>query len=457
MSSCYTRDDFKKLFSDPPKALNDIYRSILLRLQPRNEVKALAALKWLSFSLRPLTLNELAEFMIVDPRPSSEFNLEDKRLSNPMWIQSILPGFVTVDHIGCSHAPSEDSPRSKRGDGPQTRVWDEHRQCTISLAHSSIREFLTGNDVEQRFAIHDSVAHTFELERCLFYTIHVSQLEGNETRKLQPFWALEYCCTYWPVLAQKVFSEGSDDLDLVHGLVHELIGKHRRAFTFYLKNEPSSRFDIFDTATASPAWVFAYYNLICPLLPRVKHARKFLGINEVYDGATSLHVAIGRGHLEAADMLVEHGADLDLRDDRDLTPLHLTVRLAGWRRKEAYQGFVQRLLKLKPPANPSMNNCLGKSVLQEAVDHGNEDIVRSIMDLSPCTGQEVPLSSEKFAVNMKVLNTSGNTLPQQDWMEIQKDWMELQKAIRIIWDPNMSGMDLATVRLIPFTDVKYSS
>ena len=45
------------------------------------------------------------------------------------------------------------------------------------------------------------------------------------------------------------------------------------------------------------------------------------------DGWTPLHLSADEGHLEGARLLIDNGADLNVRNNRDLTPLDLDSRL----------------------------------------------------------------------------------------------------------------------------------
>ena len=66
LKGCRTKTDLKKQLANLPQGLDKTYDQILLRIKEKDHGYAKTFLQWLCFSLRPLTLKELATTAAVD-------------------------------------------------------------------------------------------------------------------------------------------------------------------------------------------------------------------------------------------------------------------------------------------------------------------------------------------------------------------------------------------------------
>jgi hypothetical protein len=88
------RSAVEKALENLPGDLDETYNRALLNINSRQERHAINALKWLTFSVRPLLVDELAEASIIDPK---SFSLtEDSKLFSPKDVLAFLPGLVIV-------------------------------------------------------------------------------------------------------------------------------------------------------------------------------------------------------------------------------------------------------------------------------------------------------------------------------------------------------------------------
>lgn len=91
-----------------------------------------------------------------------------------------------------------------------------------------------------------------------------------------------------------------------------------------------------------------------------------------HDDWTALHAAAARGHAEIVAILLDSGADVDVRDESGITPLW---NAAG----STPSSDVIRLL-LDAGANPNATDTnLGWTPLSRAVDYDNLDVVRLLL------------------------------------------------------------------------------
>ena len=93
------------------------------------------------------------------------------------------------------------------------------------------------------------------------------------------------------------------------------------------------------------------------------------------DGSTPLHLAAANGHADLAALLVDKGALLGVRDDREDTPLQAAAREGRWE--------VVGLLadRIKPGSGAVLDNpdFDGATLLHLASEAGRADIVKLLL------------------------------------------------------------------------------
>ena len=83
LKKCRTKSNLKKQLAHLPQGLDKTYEQILLGINEQDHVYAKTFLQWLSFAVRPLTLEELATTAAVDlcaengPKYNSDNELQD--------------------------------------------------------------------------------------------------------------------------------------------------------------------------------------------------------------------------------------------------------------------------------------------------------------------------------------------------------------------------------------------
>lgn len=169
-----------------PKDLEETYAHILTSIPEDYREDACTALRWLTFSERPLKLDELIEALLVVPSRDPPYNPEDP-FSDPHGILQILPGLVAI-------SSGQGSTREE-----------------IRLAHFSVKEYLMSNKVRigptADFGTSLTTANQFITESCLVYILQYDQAQErtNSAEDVQSFPLIEYACRYWYV-HKRVFS-----------------------------------------------------------------------------------------------------------------------------------------------------------------------------------------------------------------------------------------------------------
>ena len=95
LKQCRTKTDLKKQLADLPQGMDKTYDQILLRITGKDHGYAKTFLQWLSFAVRPLTLEELATTAAVDLSVENgpEFK-SDNKLQDIKDVLKICSSFV---------------------------------------------------------------------------------------------------------------------------------------------------------------------------------------------------------------------------------------------------------------------------------------------------------------------------------------------------------------------------
>ncbi|MCJ1264868.1 hypothetical protein MMC22_004743 [Lobaria immixta] len=117
--------DIRDVLKDLPKTLDDFYARSLRGIDESYRQMTLRALQWLTFSKRPLSIEELAEVVLIDPQATPSFD-RTERLFHSHDILRVLSSLATVHTL---------------------KPWDFHADTRlenqeIRLAHFSVKEYL---------------------------------------------------------------------------------------------------------------------------------------------------------------------------------------------------------------------------------------------------------------------------------------------------------------------------
>jgi ankyrin repeat protein len=155
-----------------PATLDETYDRLLLGILHEHRQKAISALIWLTFSGRPLILEELAEACVIDNTQDPAFDPEERLLSSNS-IVSILTSLVTLVSV------------------------EEGNRSEIRLAHFSVKEYLISDRISRgpaaAFRITERDGNDLLLQSCINY-IHCCRT--LDTAHNFPLWG--YVLKYWP-------------------------------------------------------------------------------------------------------------------------------------------------------------------------------------------------------------------------------------------------------------------
>jgi ankyrin repeat protein len=392
-------------------------------------------LQCLTVAARPLFVEELAELLAFDFQAMDERGVPTLR-ENWRWNdqeQAVLSTCSSLIAI------------VRNGD---SRV--------VQFSHFSVKEYLTSPRLAQsrgdvsRFYVDLKAAHTILAQACLSTLLQLDEHAGNSGSKGLPL--AEYAAQHWVEHAQ--FEDVSSR---VRSGMDYLFDGSKPHFAAWLRvHDIDERWDVFSNGGKRHIGSPLYYAAFCGFHDMAeslitKHPEQ---VNEVGGLIIApLPAALSKRHFRVADLLIKHGATVDVRDADEWTSLHAargsgSVDTMRWllnhganasaqnnhywtplhfAANHADLGGVKVLLEHDPDVN--LRDTVGKTSLYEVLDRSGSssegkvvEIVRRLLEhgadpnIGPHSGS-TPLhqaSSHGSLEVARLLLSHGAIVDQQD-------------------------------------------
>jgi ankyrin repeat protein len=328
LKKCLTYSDVKKALTSLPKTLCESYERILLAIDEIHRQKALIALQWISHCCQPITIEELAEAVIIDPSGTQPFDPRD-RLPNPSWLLEILSGLVVVTKT------------NRRLDWDYMDFVERKYIMAVEIAHFSVKEYLNSAEVPSGLVGAISIMKQSPIEAIiqgsLLYLNYYSMSDRKSASRhdLEEFPLLLYASHFWHehVLA----AEEAISLE-IKDLVYEFLTSEMPLLSWlkvYHVDDPSEPFPTKDREFAPPLYYLAFWGAD-HLVKEIVNA----GADVNAEGGTyhtALQAAAYSGETNILKLLLENGADVNMMGGEYGTAL----QAASW---SGYKKIVKLLL-----------------------------------------------------------------------------------------------------------------
>ena len=300
------RSTVRRLLSELPNSLDETYERILNEVHKTDGGQVLRLLQCLAVAIRPLRVEELVEILTFDLDATegevstldADMRLEDKEQE----LLSACPSLITI-------AGSRDS-----------RV--------VQFSHFSVKEFLTSDrlaasseDISRYHVLLDA-AHMTLAQASLGSLLRLDDRVIGWNAESIPL--AKYAAKYWVSHAQ-----AESVSSRVMGTMKTLFDSDKPHFTIWIQiyniDVPTNRFPPWNDG--DPLYYSAFcgfYDLVEHLLRLKKHSQSVNSIGGEYD--YPLVAALSRGHIRIAELLLQHGADVDARGIEEQTPLHRAIK-----------------------------------------------------------------------------------------------------------------------------------
>ncbi|KAL5462753.1 hypothetical protein PMIN06_001446 [Paraphaeosphaeria minitans] len=210
LGKCRNRAMLRKSLATLPPTLDQTYDCILSAISEEDSDYAIRILQWLTFSERPMSVEEIAEVVALDAARDPSFE-RNEVLEDPLDVLNICSSLVTVTVV-------------------LTRR-------IVALAHYSVQEYLLSDRIKEglakQYGMEKNECQTSITVGCLKYLAQLQQPLSEET--LQAFALAPYVARFWSHHLRKT----EDDMEGVSHLALATLSADKPAyFTWLQLNNP---------------------------------------------------------------------------------------------------------------------------------------------------------------------------------------------------------------------------
>lgn len=343
-----------------PKTLDDTYARILCGIDEKYSLDALKLLQWLTFSARPLHLEELAEVIAIDATESPYFD-NDRRLLDPRDILTMCGSLVTIGN------DSYESSREVDSDEKVGTIDEKSITNDVRLAHFSVQEYLIAERIRlgpaKSYSIRETDSNEAIAEHCLAYLLHAVRHSKTLGQTLEDFPLVRYAASFWTRHARMAEYDATSRISQL-------------SMDFFLADEAvfTSCIGLIDGDDPEPGSNKTF--ILAPEETQVNdiNLADFAGMN-LREGSRNfilpLYYASLRGLPVSVKMLIEKGANVNAQGGH----FGNAIQAASYK---GFEDVVQILLN-----NDVDVNALGGQylhALQAASVAGHERIVQMLLD-----------------------------------------------------------------------------
>jgi len=294
------------ILDDLPETLDGTYERVLKDINKANRDHALRLLHCLTVAIRPLRVEELAEVLAVDFDAANRGGIPKL---NPHW------RWADQHHAVLSTCSS------------LIAIVDNGDSQVVQFSHFSVKEFLTSDRLARsngdlsRYHILLQPAHTILVQACLSTLLRLD--DGVNWDNSDDIPLARYAALYWVDHAQvegippciRAAMEDLFDMGKSHFAawlrVHNIDDEHWIQFSF--------RSPLPDAQPLYYAALCGFYDLAKVLILKHPEHVNISGGRLV----TPLVAALRRKHFQIAELLLQNGADINVRRIRERTMLHV--------------------------------------------------------------------------------------------------------------------------------------
>ena len=153
VSRCLSLGKLRQTLDSLPETLDETYDRFLCQIDPHFQREVLHILQWLTYSLRPLSLDELAEVVAFDGDSDDKFN-DENHLVEPEDVWNMCSSLVISietdsddDKVANIETDSDDDQKDNKADDIPPASTSKARVTIVRLAHFSVKEYLVSDRI----------------------------------------------------------------------------------------------------------------------------------------------------------------------------------------------------------------------------------------------------------------------------------------------------------------------
>ncbi|KAH9997429.1 ankyrin repeat-containing domain protein [Russula compacta] len=304
----------RKALDELPTTLDETYERVLEEIPKEKRQHADRLFQCLVAAIRPLHVEELAEIFAISFEGDVGANLmESWRAENAE--DAVFSACSTLIAVIEDSNPLPDSDSDSDSDSVMSSK-------IVQFSHFSVKEFLISDRLRtsgvgniRHYHILLDAAHAILARACIAVLLQLD--ESVDKERLKTFPLARYAAEYW--VGHTTFG---DMASRIQDTIELLIDPHKPylpVWAFWIHNVegrtvPHSIDNLPEHPPPAEATAL-YYAVLCGFIGLAKHLIVARGedVNaKCGNHGTPLHAASYRGHLDAASLLLDHGADLNM-------------------------------------------------------------------------------------------------------------------------------------------------
>lgn len=353
------------MLEELPETLDETYERILREIHKVNREHAHRLLQCLTVALRPLRVTELTEILAIDSEAATH---DGKSSLNTGW------RWEDQEQVVLSTCSS------------LITIADENGTQVVHFSHFTVKEFLTSprlatSSVDvSRFHIQLEPAHTILAKACLGVLLRLDDCVDKRSLK-KTFPLARYAAEHWVTHAQveSVSQQIRDGMEYLFDPEKPYFSAWRRVYDIDVQPLPTADLKFFalkrsmNRNKATPLYYAAlcgFYDLVELLI--TKHPQLVNAKGGFY--TSPLAAALGRRDFKMAQLLFQHGADVDVQGCHERTPLYAaSIKGAA----EIAQWLLSH--SADPNVRVDAGGARGWTPLHSAALYGYPELIRTLL------------------------------------------------------------------------------
>ncbi|KAL8758457.1 MAG: hypothetical protein Q9199_001475 [Rusavskia elegans] len=340
----------KKALEKLSTDLNVLYDEALLRIESQTQddrVLAKKALRWVAYTYRPLKAKALQEALAIEP---GDLDFDVDAIPRIGLILDVCAGLLIYDEeneiVRLVHYTAQDY-----FDALASSKFDE---AHVLIASDCVVYLDYGCFQNPQASINNKKSKT-------------SNAKPKNQDEQYSFHLFGYACTFW---ARHAMTTQDPDLSLQ---VHRFLARSPRVLlrtsSSYDRHPYQPYSSLFGGYSRHGCEIAAFYGLNDELEMFCGEIGGTQALTHYLD--SSLHLAVSYGHTKAAEILLDHGADIDNTDKGGRTALHIASM-------EGHLDLVNLLLARS--TDIEARDISGKTPLFSAAIHLREDCILALLN-----------------------------------------------------------------------------